>query len=96
MIFKLSFVSSVVVVMAVAMATADAYQLWYRNKGSNSILKKDIAGNKCVRLKSVSKTIVQIVPNTEASTGCKYYSDLKCKRKGKGFNPKGSVYCYEP
>ncbi|KAG0036318.1 hypothetical protein BGZ82_004375 [Podila clonocystis] len=93
MLFKLSFVSRLVVVMAVAMATADAYQLWYKNKGSSRIFKKNIAGNSCVYLTSVSKTIVKVVPNTEVSTGCKTYSDLKCEHKG--FNRKGSVYCAE-
>ncbi|KAG0354253.1 hypothetical protein BG005_006639 [Podila minutissima] len=94
MLFKLSSVSSlVVVVMAAALATVDAYQLWYQNKGSSRILKKNIPGDKCVPLKSVSRTIVRVVPNTEASTGCKTYSDSKCEHKG--FSPKGSVYCAE-
>lgn len=45
MLFKLSSVSSlVVVVMAAALATVDAYQLWYQNKGSSRILKKNIPG----------------------------------------------------
>ncbi|KAG0333277.1 hypothetical protein BG000_009312 [Podila horticola] len=85
---------SLVVVMAVAMASADAYELWYKNKGSSKILKKNIAGDTCVHLREVSKTIVKVVPNTEASTGCKTFSDLKCDHKG--FSRKGSVYCAEP
>ncbi|KAF9319168.1 hypothetical protein BG003_009745 [Podila horticola] len=85
---------SLVVVMAVAMASADAYELWYKNKGSSKTLKKNIAGDTCVHLREVSKTIVKVVPNTEASTGCKTFSDLKCEHKG--FSRKGSVYCAEP
>ncbi|KAG0077177.1 hypothetical protein BGZ92_002070 [Podila epicladia] len=76
------------------MATTDAYQLWYQNKGSSCILKKEIAGDTCVRLQTVSRTIVKVVPNTQASTGCKTYSDLNCEHKG--FSRKGSVYCAEP
>lgn len=46
MLFKLSSISSLVVVFAVVMASTDAYQLWYKKKGSDHIYKKDIAGSK--------------------------------------------------
>lgn len=46
MLFKLSSISSLVVVFAVVMASTDAYQLWYKNKGSDHIHKKNIAGSK--------------------------------------------------
>lgn len=47
----------------------------------------------CVHLTTVSKKIAEVVPNTDARTGCKTYSDLKCEHKG--FSRKGSVYCTE-
>ncbi|KAF9388959.1 hypothetical protein CPB97_000072 [Podila verticillata] len=93
MLFKLSSISSLVVVFAVVTASTDAYQLWYKNKGSDHIHKKNIAGNTCVHLTTVSKKIAEVVPNTDARTGCKTYSDLKCEHKG--FSRKGSVYCTE-
>lgn len=46
MLFKLSSISSLVVVFAVVTASTDAYQLWYKNKGSDHIHKKNIAGSK--------------------------------------------------
>lgn len=49
MFFKLMSLCSLVVVMAVAMASADAYELWYKNKGSSKTLKKNIAGGKIDR-----------------------------------------------
>ena len=45
MLFKLPSISSLAVVFAVIMASTDAYELWYMNKGSGLVLKKNIAGS---------------------------------------------------